>query len=190
MSDSYDTTEEPSIKPIFKIKNDILTVIITFRFLLRITYPFWTNAAFCWKKMFTLLLDCIDWNRTVIYRCLSTLSSSSSFISNSVGKSPSNVICQFANLVLFYTLCDQISRVSQLYYIKQDELHSSLNASIPIDITKLDISKPISLEYDKLSKKKRKNNVKKENSSTIPDEYEFINSMLWYVCSTNRIVQW
>lgn len=90
------------------------------------------------------------------------------------------MICQFANLVLFYTICSQISQVSQLYHINQEELHKSLNASIQFP-TKLNPNQTITNEYQKLSKKKRKVTKKSEEPSQLPDEYDFINSMLYSI---------
>lgn len=87
------------------------------------------------------------------------------------------MICQFANLVLFYSLCSCISKVSQLYNINEDELRSTLQSSLSVDTSHVDFKNLLEEQYKSSTKtKRRKRNEKIEKNA--PDEYEFIQSML------------
>ena len=105
------------------------------------------------------------------------MSSQPSIITSAIGNPPSHMSCQFANLVLFYLICSEISKVSQLYYINEEELHSILTNHPSLDLSNIDYSQTLSIQIKKLIMKKRKRRVSK-NVQPQSSEYDFIKTMI------------
>ena len=105
------------------------------------------------------------------------MSSQPSVITFAIGKPSSHLSCLFANLVLFYLICSEINKVSQLYYIKEEELHSILTNHPSLDLSNIDFSQTLSLQIQKLTAKKRKRRVSK-NVQSQSSEYDFIKTMI------------
>lgn len=113
-------------------------------------------------------------------RCLSILSSPNSFIflafSNAIATS-----CQFANLLLFYILCDLINSCSNLYQLKPNELEEAILDKKAkyweIDFDSLNLKDSVKAAMKALGPKKRNEPKKKVNISA-SSEVDFIQSLL------------
>ena len=95
------------------------------------------------------------------------------------------MICQFVNLLLFYTICGQIAKGSNLYTIKEEELKESLESWVQLlksfDPTSIDVSNTIEKSVANFRKQKRKARSESKESSCAKDEYDFIKEMLFPV---------
>lgn len=123
-------------------------------------------------------------------RCLNILSSSENFISAAFHESPSHVVCQFANLLLFYSICGQIARGSNLYTIKEEELEEGLESWVQFlktfDTESIDVSNTIEKSVASFRKQKKRVRSEAKESGCAKDEYDFIKEMLLSVSYKQR----
>lgn len=155
----------------------------------RITFRFLTSEAFC--QIPHLILFRKSRKPIPLYhsaRCLSILSSPNSFIflacSNAIATS-----CQFANLLLFYILCDLINSCSNLYQLKPNELEEAIidkkTKYWEIDFDSLNLKDSVKAAMKALAPKKR-NEPKKRVNIAASSEVDFIQSMLCSVSSNKQ----
>lgn len=120
---------------------------------------------------------------SMIPRCLNQLSSSDSFITRQFQACSSNALCQFTNLLLFYRLCSQISKVSNLYNVKEEEVEEELkNWGVDAtDMDKLDVNNTLDKAVLSLKAQKRKPRGELKTVECQKDEYDFIKELLYPV---------
>ncbi|OAO12540.1 hypothetical protein AV274_5776 [Blastocystis sp. ATCC 50177/Nand II] len=117
---------------------------------------------------------------SMIPRCLNQLSSSDSFITRQFQACSSNALCQFTNLLLFYRLCSQISKLSNLYNVKEEEVEEELkNWGVDAtDMDKLDVNDTLDKAVLSLKAQKRKPRGELKTVECQKDEYDFIKELL------------
>ena len=150
----------------------------------------WISEVCLWNETFTphherTFIDAI-W-----YRCLCAISASSSFITASFDQKPSHILCQFANLILYYGIVSLISLCTHLYHVNEDELTITIeqwrkqfwpNLDMPFNV-KDSIITAIRMQSPKGHKKVKSMN--KESIAT--QEYDFLQSMMYgFLLRTNR----
>ena len=106
------------------------------------------------------------------------MSASPSFITEAFHKPPSAVACQFANLLIYYSITKLISTCTHIYQVREPELERAVEDWKDVywpSLDRINVKEPI-MKPQRGNKPQKKQSI--SNEQRADEEFSFLQSML------------